>query len=130
MTLMAVLVKTSLILTLGILAAFALRRRSAAVRHWILLSALFCAAATPIVGLLTPSWSMPAISTAASRSGSAVKGSGAPSWSVPCTQPARAAPGKRCSSQKLSAPPPRRCIGLLASRRLGASSRSCAIASR
>jgi TonB family protein len=72
MTLMALLVKTSLILTLGILAAFALRRRSAAVRHWILLSALCCAAATPMVGLLTPSWSMPAISAAAAERGSAV----------------------------------------------------------
>jgi TonB family protein len=60
MTLMALLVKTSLILTLGILAEFALRRRSAAVRHWILLSTLFSAAAAPVVGLLTPSWSIPA----------------------------------------------------------------------
>ena len=66
MALVALMVKTSLILTFGILAGFALRRRSAAVRHWILASTVFCAAAAPIVGLLTPSWSLPSMSAAAS----------------------------------------------------------------
>jgi TonB family protein len=66
MVVMALMVKTSLILTLGILAAFALRRRSAAVRHWILASTVLCAAAAPVVGLLTPSWSLPSSSAAAS----------------------------------------------------------------
>ena len=63
---MELTVKTSLILGLGMLAVLALRRRSAAVRHWILASTVFCAAAAPVVGLLTPSWSMPESSAAAS----------------------------------------------------------------
>ena len=72
MALMALTVKTSLILTVGIVAAFALRRRSAAVRHWILASTMFCAAAAPVVGFLTPSWSMPSPSAAASGRGPVV----------------------------------------------------------
>jgi beta-lactamase regulating signal transducer with metallopeptidase domain len=61
MGLVALAVKTSVILTLGLLAAAALRRRSAAVRHWILAAAIGCAAATPLIGLVTPSWTLPAI---------------------------------------------------------------------
>src|SRR5258705_14004384 len=87
--------KTSLILALGMLAAFALRRRSAAVRHWILASTLFCAAAAPLIGLLTPQWSMPAASAPASGSGpvvdvsfSPVTAPGAPASTGPV--PARA----------------------------------------
>jgi len=72
MALIALMIKTSLILTLGASAACALRRRSAAVRHWILASTIFCAAAAPIVGLLTPSWSLPSSSAAASGRGTAV----------------------------------------------------------
>jgi TonB family protein len=72
MALMALLLKTSLILTLGILAAYALRRRSAAVRHWILTSTVFCAAAVPLLGVLTPSWSMPLPSAASSGRGAVV----------------------------------------------------------
>jgi TonB family protein len=71
MAIMELTVKTSLILALGMVAAFALHRRSAAVRHWILASTLFCAAAGPVVGLLTPSWSMPA-SAAVSGNGPAI----------------------------------------------------------
>lgn len=72
MALMELTVKTSLILALGMLAALALRRRSAAVRHWVLASALFCAAAAPLVALLTPSWSLPASSVPASGGGPVV----------------------------------------------------------
>lgn len=60
-------IKTSMILALGMLAAFALHRRSAAVRHWILASALLCAAAAPIVARLTPSWTLPTSAAAASQ---------------------------------------------------------------
>lgn len=59
MALIELTVKTSVILALGMLAAVALHRRSAAVRHWILALALFCAAAVPLAALL-PSWSIPA----------------------------------------------------------------------
>jgi beta-lactamase regulating signal transducer with metallopeptidase domain len=59
MSLLIITVKTSLILTLGMLAALALRRRSAALRHWILAAAIVCAAAVPVFGLLAPSWAFP-----------------------------------------------------------------------
>ena len=59
MSLLMITVKTSLILTLGVLAAFALRRRSAALRHWILAAAIACAAAAPVLGSLVPSWTLP-----------------------------------------------------------------------
>ena len=54
MGLLMIMVKTSLILALGMLAAFALRRRSAALRHWILAAAIICAAAAPVIGSLRP----------------------------------------------------------------------------
>ena len=60
MVLLELTVKTSLILAIGLFAAVALHRRSAAVRHWILAAALTCAAATPLLGLVTPSWTLPA----------------------------------------------------------------------
>jgi len=69
MDLMSLTVKTSLILALGMLATVALRRRSAAVRHWILALTLFCAAAAPIVGRLTPSWTLPAFGAPTSEPG-------------------------------------------------------------
>jgi beta-lactamase regulating signal transducer with metallopeptidase domain len=69
---MELTVKATLILGVGLLALFALQRRSAAVRHWILASTLVCATAAPMVGLLTPSWSMAAANLPASRTGTAV----------------------------------------------------------
>jgi beta-lactamase regulating signal transducer with metallopeptidase domain len=72
MDLMALTVKTSLILALGMLATVALRRRSAAVRHWILALTLVCAAAVPIVGSLTPSWTLPTFSAPTSARGQVV----------------------------------------------------------
>jgi TonB family protein len=72
MDLMALTVKTSLILALGMLATTALRRRSAAVRHWILALTLVCAAAAPLVGSLTPSWTLPTFSAPTSAGGQAV----------------------------------------------------------
>ena len=61
MVLLELTVKTSLILAMGLFAAVALHRRSAAVRHWMLAAALMCAAATPLLGLVTPSWTLPAL---------------------------------------------------------------------
>ena len=43
MTVIALTLRTSLILALGMFAALLLRRRSAAMRHWILASAILCA---------------------------------------------------------------------------------------
>ena len=72
MDLMALTIKTSLILALGMLATVALHRRSAAVRHWVLALTLFCATATPIVGRLTPFWTIPTFSTSTFERGSVV----------------------------------------------------------
>ena len=48
------------LLTLGALVATALlHRRSAAVRHWILATTLFCSVCVPAVELLVPAWAIP-----------------------------------------------------------------------
>ena len=54
-------VRVSLIVLIGLCARLLLRRRSAAVRHWVLAVAVVCAAAVPIVGLLVPSWRVSAL---------------------------------------------------------------------
>jgi len=59
--LLASSIKTSGIVALALLATLLLRRRSAAVRHWILAAALGCAAATPALERLMPSWEVPRI---------------------------------------------------------------------
>src|SRR2546430_14798046 len=57
--------KTSLIRPLGMAAAFALRRRSAALRHWILAAAVVCAATAPVLWSLAPSWTLPSLAAPA-----------------------------------------------------------------
>jgi beta-lactamase regulating signal transducer with metallopeptidase domain len=56
---MMLTIKTSLVLAIGLLAAWALHRRSAALRHWVLAATLFCGAAIPVIEALTPSWTLP-----------------------------------------------------------------------
>ncbi len=51
-------IKVSLILLVGLAVAALLRGRSAAVRHWVLAAALACAAATPALEAVVPSWHM------------------------------------------------------------------------
>jgi len=53
------MMKVSLVLLLGLSAAALLRRRSAAVRHWVLAATIVCAAATPLLELIVPSWRLP-----------------------------------------------------------------------
>ena len=53
--------KTSGIVALALLATRMLRRRSAAIRHWILAAALVCAAATPALERFVPAWQIPRI---------------------------------------------------------------------
>ena len=60
-------IKVSLILLAGLAVAALLRRRSAAVRHWILAAAIACAAATPLFELVVPSWDVPLSSAASTR---------------------------------------------------------------
>ena len=53
--------KTSGIVALALLATVLLRRRSAAMRHWILAAALACAAAAPALERFVPAWQVPRI---------------------------------------------------------------------
>jgi beta-lactamase regulating signal transducer with metallopeptidase domain len=50
--------KTSVILGAALLVALFLRNRSAAIRHWLLSSAVLCAAVMPLATLVLPSWSL------------------------------------------------------------------------
>ena len=52
-------VKSSIVLALALAAAALGRRRSASLRHWILASAIACAAAMPLLGPLVPAWPIP-----------------------------------------------------------------------
>jgi TonB family protein len=52
-------IKSSLIVLLGLMILPLLRRRAAAVRHWVLAATLVCAAAAPAVTLALPSWQLP-----------------------------------------------------------------------
>jgi TonB family protein len=49
-------IKVSLVVCVGLMLASLFRRRSAAVRHWILAATIACAAALPVVQMLVPSW--------------------------------------------------------------------------
>jgi len=53
------MIKVSLIVSLGLAATVLLRRRSAAVRHWVLAVTIACAAATPLLELVVPTWHVP-----------------------------------------------------------------------
>jgi beta-lactamase regulating signal transducer with metallopeptidase domain len=63
-------IKASIVLALVLVAESVLRRRSAAVRHWVLACALVCAALMPVLELVAPRWSAPIdIPWLASRAG-------------------------------------------------------------
>ena len=64
-------IRMSLVLAIGLIATLVLRRRSAAVRHWILATAIVCAAAVPIVGAIAPGWRLPSARPAAAARGPA-----------------------------------------------------------
>lgn len=63
-TLLALMLRTSLILVVGLVASLVLRRRSAAVRHWVLAMSIACAALAPILGRAMPVWTVPALTRA------------------------------------------------------------------
>jgi TonB family protein len=52
-------IKISLVVALGLLAALLLRRRSAALRHWLLAASMAAALATPVLMQLAPAWRLP-----------------------------------------------------------------------
>ena len=52
-------IKISLVVALGLLAAFVLHRRSAALRHWMLAASMAAALSTPLLMQLAPTWTLP-----------------------------------------------------------------------
>jgi TonB family protein len=54
--LVALTVKSSLVVGIGLALAQSWRGRSAALRHWILTSAVLCAALIPVLGPIVPPW--------------------------------------------------------------------------
>jgi TonB family protein len=54
-------IKTSLVLAIGIAISAGLRRRSAAVRHWVLATAMVYAGAAPLLAVVMPTWTIPAL---------------------------------------------------------------------
>src|SRR5688572_1473149 len=51
--------KMSLIVLSALAASFLLRRRSAALRHWVLAAGVACSAALPILSAAVPAWPLP-----------------------------------------------------------------------
>ena len=52
----AVIIDTTLVLAIGLAATLLLRRRSAALRHWVLVATMVAAALTPMLELVLPPW--------------------------------------------------------------------------
>lgn len=59
MWLLEITVKMSLVLGIGLVATVALRRRSAALRHWVIAAAIVYGAAIPVLALVAPVWTFP-----------------------------------------------------------------------
>ena len=53
------IIKISLVVALGLLAASVLHRRSAALRHWMLTASMAAALATPLLMQVAPAWRLP-----------------------------------------------------------------------
>lgn len=53
--------KISVVIAIGLVAIAVLRHQSAALRHWVLATALAAALATPLLTRVAPSWSFPAM---------------------------------------------------------------------
>jgi beta-lactamase regulating signal transducer with metallopeptidase domain len=51
--------KSSLMVVAALVSVACLRRRSAALRHWILSAAIVAATVSPVLGLITPRWHVP-----------------------------------------------------------------------
>lgn len=51
--------KVSLLLLVALTATAVLRRRSAALRHWVLTIAILCSISVPLLGVLLPAWAVP-----------------------------------------------------------------------
>jgi TonB family protein len=53
------MIRVTLVLALGLAAASVLRRRPAALRHWVLAATLVCAALLPLIEAVAPVWQLP-----------------------------------------------------------------------
>ena len=51
--------KISLVLFVALASTFALRRRSAALRHWVLAAGVVCAGVLPVLAAVVPAWHLP-----------------------------------------------------------------------
>ena len=49
-------IKASLVVVLGLTASTLLRKRSAALRHWVLTVSMVCSAAMPLLTVVVPTW--------------------------------------------------------------------------
>jgi TonB family protein len=59
--------KVTFILAIGLAGTMALRRQSAALRHWVLAATIVCAALMPLVEIVAPDWRLPLLPVPASR---------------------------------------------------------------
>jgi TonB family protein len=91
---LAALLKTSLVLTAALALAALLRRRSAALRHWIVATGIGCSLAMPLLILVAPAWQVPSVALPAPEVETsvefAVPGTPAPASSAPDTSQAPA----------------------------------------
>src|SRR5690242_17986006 len=98
--------RASLVLTGALVAAAAMRRQSASLRHWILSSAIVIAALAPALARAVPSWrlpaaiSMPVAAVASSPAGGVFPAS---ATNVASLSPQGAAPGARSLAATLVA---------------------------
>src|SRR5688572_24063165 len=76
--------KMSLIVLVALAVSYLLRRRCAALRHWVLAVAVACAAAMPILSTTLPAWQLPfATPTVFSPYGNPWRDAGSPQPSAP-----------------------------------------------
>jgi TonB family protein len=61
------MIRVTLVLALGLAATLALRRQSAALRHWVLAATIACAALMPLVETVAPAWQLALLPVPASR---------------------------------------------------------------
>ena len=61
------MIRVTLVLALGLTATLALRRQSAAFRHWVLAGAIACAALMPLAEVVAPVWQLPILPAPAAR---------------------------------------------------------------
>jgi TonB family protein len=90
------MIKTTLIVLAGLAVAALVRRQSAALRHWVLATALACGAIAPLAGPLLPEWrvTLPARAPSSSPRVDASLQFAAPGGAAvaPAVRPAQAAP--------------------------------------